>query len=335
MVRLRFRPSFTLIELLVVIAIIAVLIGLLLPAIQKVREAANRISCANNLKQIALALHNYHSANGTFPPGGITNGECCSTPSGPNWAIFILPYIEQDNLYQQYNQSKTNEDIANAPVVQTYVKTYTCPSDTNANQLLVPASGPGNTVNRQYRTGSYRGVEGVTDGVDWFDAECGRIYPTSQRGVLHSIFDRRYPVTYTGSTPLNGSGKAIAPLPYPNPETISSISDGTSNTLAVGEYTTTTTLQRTTFWAYTYTSYSLSAFVLPPQTRIFGTDYTKCVNINGPTVCPCKRAWGSHHPGVINFCLADGSVRSISTNADMLQMAAMATISNGEVVQLP
>src|SRR5207244_129069 len=117
MVRLRLRPSFTLIELLVVIAIIAVLIGLLLPAIQKVREAANRISCANNLKQMGLALHNYHSANGTFPPGGITNGECCSTQSGPNWAIFILPYIEQDNLYQQYNQSKSNEDIANAPVV--------------------------------------------------------------------------------------------------------------------------------------------------------------------------------------------------------------------------
>jgi prepilin-type N-terminal cleavage/methylation domain-containing protein len=137
--RLWSRAAFTLIELLVVIAIIAILIGLLLPAVQKVREAAARLSCSNNLKQIGLGLHNYHDAHQKFPPGFaafVGPGGDVSPVWG--WAFYILPYIEQDNLYRQVNQS---QPVTTSAVLSQKIKIYLCPSDTQTEPF--PLYGPG------------------------------------------------------------------------------------------------------------------------------------------------------------------------------------------------
>ena len=126
------RSAFTLIELLVVMAIIAILIGLLVPAVQRVRESANRVKCANNLRQIAIACQSHHDARGFLPPGYVATAPYPDTAPGWGWGAFLLPYIEQDPLYGQLDLTRP---VQNSPAIQQIVSVYLCPSD------LLP-SGP-------------------------------------------------------------------------------------------------------------------------------------------------------------------------------------------------
>src|SRR6516162_4179896 len=143
------RHALTLVELLVVIAIIGMLIGLLLPAVQKIRETASRLSCSNNLRQIGLACHNFHDTNLSLPPAYVASSYwfdgATDTAPGWGWAAFILPQIEQDNLYRSINFALPIQAPQNAAAIQEMIKLYLCPSDLWLGPFTV-ADGFGNPL---------------------------------------------------------------------------------------------------------------------------------------------------------------------------------------------
>jgi prepilin-type N-terminal cleavage/methylation domain-containing protein len=314
------RHGFTLIELLVVIAIIAVLIGLLLPAVQKVREVANRAKCQNSLKQIGVAMHNYHAANEAFPVGSNCTGlNTCYE----NWAIAMLPYLEQDSLKNLYSKTQTNESAANIPVQQAKVNIFVCPTDPGQFTPMNPSAGPG--AGQLYMPGSYKAMGGLSDGTNFWDR-----YDSLGAAVLVS----------------QGLTKWKGPLHVKNPsvglgaERIADITDGTSTTILAGEYLTTTLASQghRVFWACSYWEWSSGGaskgaggstapyILLPSFDDCAAQEYN-------PSASACKRGFSSLHTNVINFLLCDGSVRAITRTIDMRIFEALSTIAGGEVVK--
>ena len=315
--------GFTLIELLVVIAIIAVLIGLLVPAVQKVREAAARMQCSNNLKQLALACHGYQDINGSLPPAvqmnnGVSRNNATFTGNpltppanlnfGPNWIVLILPYIEQTSLYASASSSITSYATtgnANWRAIRTArFSTVICPSDTGTT---TPYAGAGGDWARGNYACNAAGIHGPN--VGWTSTE-------------------------NGQTPLNANGWAGLPTDLAGGgvmcinwgASIARIQDGSSNTIMLGEVRTgshLSTMDPRGTWALGFPGASVLAGhfswdnTLPNTKEDNSDDCEGCINdpaggMGAWPGCPYQQGQArSRHTGGVNVAMADASVRFV------------------------
>ncbi len=319
MSRYAYRPAFTLVELLVVIAIIGILVGLLLPAVQAAREAARRMQCSNNVKQLALSLHNYHDTYKKFPYGHNYQGTIAGSAAddggtGWGWGVAVLPYIEQGNLYNRFNQSvvaafevgTANPDTDlndNRTLCTTPQATFSCPSDTK------PANwNDGALINQA--TSSYQGNGGSYTG--WQNTPVGTAAnnPTTRR---NGVFER------------NNRG-----APYG----IQSITDGTSNTVLVCE----------TKWDMDNNRRNRARVYAAQDIALHARGATNALLVNGEHDMNRTQPEGngqphrtaaSNHVGGAQFGFADGSVHFVSENIDHTRTAwngtAYMTTANGTI----
>ena len=315
--------GFTLVELLVVIAIIGILIALLLPAVQAAREAARRVHCRNNMKQIGLAMHSYHDAHKVFPPGAIWTGvyiDWFGAHHRTNWALALLPHMEEQTLYDQYDQRVDNSDPINQPVVEAYVATHSCPSEIDSgDESIVPLNGSAVPRQTRYQYGSYRGVAGRS--------ELPYTMGTGDKGHwLHYMGWRNMPTEWRGVFHYNAPGIRQC-------ESFRSVTDGASATIVVGErHRRKDVRERGTFWAYA-NHHSISTVWIERES-ITGASFWDCRNAL-PSSPFCNNGWLSYHPGGINWTFCDGSVHFLSTTIDTGILCRMASIADGEVVSIP
>jgi prepilin-type N-terminal cleavage/methylation domain-containing protein/prepilin-type processing-associated H-X9-DG protein len=329
------RPGFTLIELLVVIAIIAILIGLLLPAVQKVREAAARIKCQNNLKQLGIALHAYHDANNVFPPAGRNYAWCTATAAGPahtqalnvSGLLLLMPYVEQENIFRMYNPNlamqnyRTTGTLAggngpinasNAAIGAMRPPLIRCPSDPGDEKLPYSTAGHYTIDNTNP---NLIGIKTNYDfSVQYWSWDCNawsRTAPTVRR-----MFGEN------------------------SNSTMASVTDGTSNTVAMGE--TTLANANGTCPAWAYRGWVMIGVDIAPSMHGGGINVWMSNWTNPPdrtrTQVPQPGkvgswSWaGSLHPGGANFVFADGSVRFVKESTPGPTRLAMATMAGGEVI---
>ncbi len=303
------RAGFTLVELLVVITIIGILIGLLLPAVQAAREAARRMQCSNNLKQIGLALHNYHAARQAFPPGAISQttnvtNEATSGAHGTSWMLQILPYMEQANLFDRWDFSKNVK--GNRDVAEVDIPTFYCPSRRTTvrdTKIMFDNWSKGGT--------DYGGCAG-----EWnmfYDDGYASAPPFNH--------------TFTGTSPQNERGI----FDRNSSVIMAEIRDGTSGTLMIAE------LQRLYMDPDAYSpgaGTSCDGWAAGGVGNLFDTDLDAGSNPGGINNGMFESP-GSEHPGGANVGLADGSIRFVSENIDNRLFQDLGSLSGGEAVQVP
>jgi prepilin-type N-terminal cleavage/methylation domain-containing protein/prepilin-type processing-associated H-X9-DG protein len=338
------RRAFTLIELLVVIAIIAVLIALLLPAVQAAREAARRISCTNDLKQIGLAVHNYHDSIGTLPLGCAVSFDAANNPYFQGWGITarLLPYMEGQNQFNACNFSLPNETPQNDTVMRLSVAVYLCPSDGNNQVIFIDDGQPRNNTNYAFNRGDWY-VWGVTAGAVQPNSpfRANRCVPLAS--ITDGLSNTLFSAEVKSHTPylLNCAGLVYAPIngtpapgPNDNPASIPQYAgcSGSNAELRVDS--------GHSEWEDGNTSQAGFTTAWPPNkvtpgsfngVSVADTDLIAIREENGgPTFGAVTSR--SYHPGGVNVLLGDGSVRFIKSTIAGPIWRALGSVSGGEVV---